>query len=342
MAIIKSHNDQKVLLSLLAIAIVAGVAGGSFEWLRKPGSIDSISTASVLGSLPKEKEVPSVTLGFAGDIMLDRSVKISVNKNFNGDYSKLFENAGALAEPDITFANLEGPVSTKGSDKRNLYSFRMDPATLPVMKSAGIDVVSFANNHVGDWGRAAFDDSLVQLENAGILVCGAGVNKEAASLPAIIEEKGLRIGYLCFSDVGPNDLAATETKSGILLASDPEFGEIIRTARAQVNSLIVSFHWGDEYKPVHNARQEELAKAAVDSGASLIVGHHPHVAQDIQEYNKTKILYSLGNFIFDQYFSEETMQGLYATATARGDSIEDVKTVTTRLSKEYAVTIEKE
>jgi poly-gamma-glutamate synthesis protein (capsule biosynthesis protein) len=340
MAIIKSYNDQKVLLSLLALAVVAGVAGGSFEWLKHTKNSGSALTASVVDSIPKEKDLPQVTLGFAGDIMLDRGVKTSVKKNFDGDYAKLFENAGALAEPDITFANLEGPVSTKGVDKKNLYSFRMDPAVLPVIKNAGIDVVSFANNHVGDWGRAAFDDSLVQIKEAGLLACGAGATKAEAARPAIIEDSGLRIGFLCFTDVGPNDLAATETKSGILLASDPDFEKIISSARSEVNTLVVSFHWGDEYKPVHNAHQEELAKKAIDSGASMIVGHHPHVAQDIGEYKDASILYSLGNFIFDQYFSPETMQGLYATATVTGNTLSDVKTFPTTISKEYSVTIE--
>ena len=101
-----------------------------------------------------------VTLTFGGDIMLDRGVKNSVNKNFGGDYSTLFEKLGMLKKSDIVFANLEGPVSDAGKDMRNLYSFRMDPSVIPAIKGAGFDILSVANNHMGDWGREAFENRL--------------------------------------------------------------------------------------------------------------------------------------------------------------------------------------
>ena len=129
----------------------------------------------------------------------------------------------------------------------------------------------------------------------------------------------MRIGFLGFSDVGPNHLAAGEEKAGLLLANNPRFEEIIKNASSQVNYLIVSFHFGDEYKPIHNDRQELLAHLAIDNGAKIVVGHHPHVAQDTEVYSPEScaqiscvgyIMYSLGNFIFDQKFSTPTMQGL--------------------------------
>lgn len=255
-----------------------------------------------------------VTLAFGGDVMLDRGVESSVKKNFDGDFSSLFTPLTPLARSDISFINLEGPVSDIGNNVGSKYSFRMDPAVLPVMKNAGIDIVSFANNHVGDWNKEAFDDTLKRLNDASIHYTGAGNNKPDAEKPTIIEKNGLRIGFLGFSDVGPNWIAATEKSSGILLASDPDFETIIKNAKKEVDTLIVSVHWGDEYKE-YNANQQALAYKAIESGATLVIGHHPHVIQSTEVYKDGLIAYSLGNLIFDQYFSEETMQGLILEVT---------------------------
>jgi len=251
-----------------------------------------------------------VILLFGGDIMLDRGVKNSVNKNFNGDYSMLFEKLGILKKSDIVFANLEGPISDIGKDMRNLYSFRMDPSAVPALKGVGLSVVSVANNHVGDWGRDAYSDTLARLKENEVLYTGGGVNIGEAEQPVIIEKYGIKIGYLGFSDVGPNWMKATESEIGILLASNPRFTEIIQNASKQVDYLIVSFHFGEEYKTKHNTRQEYLAHKAIDAGAKIVIGTHPHVVEDTEVYKNGFIAYSLGNFIFDQGFSINTMQGM--------------------------------
>lgn len=255
-----------------------------------------------------------ITVSFVGDIMLDRGVRFSVKNNFDGDYSHLFDHAGMLKESDITFANLEGPVSDKGTDLHNLYSFRMEPQVLDVMKAAGFDIVSFANNHVGDWGKVAFDDTLLRLTNAGIKFTGAEKTKKIAEQPVVFEIKGMKIGFIGFSDVGPNQFEATDTDSGILLLNDPRFVEIVKNAKKQVDALVVSIHWGTEYQG-HTKRQTEFAHKAVDAGANLIIGHHPHVIQAVETYKGAVIAYSLGNYIFDQGFSKETLEGLILKVT---------------------------
>jgi len=259
---------------------------------------------------PEPKTPDFVTLGFAGDLMLDRGVKSSVMKNFNGDYSMLFEKLEMIKKPDIMFANLEGTASDKGKDGGSLYSFQMDPSVIPALKGAGIDVLSMANNHVADWGIESFTDTLLRLKENEILYTGAGLNLEEAIKPTIIEKHGIKIGYLGFSDVGPHWMPAKEETAGLLLTNNPKFDEIIKNASYQVDFLVVSFHFGDEYKPTHNQRQETLAKRAVDAGAKIVIGHHPHVIQEIQVYKDSFIAYSLGNFIFDQKFSPETMEGM--------------------------------
>ena len=269
--------------------------------------------------MPDIKDRNFVTLAFGGDIMLDRGVRNSVVKNFNDDYSALFTKLDILKDSDISFANLEGTASDQGSDMHNLYSFRMDPAVVPALSGAGINILSVANNHVGDWGRPAYIDTLARLKENEILYTGGGNNKAEAETPAIIEKYGMKIGFLGFSDKGPDFMATDANKAGILLATDPDFDTIIQNAAKQVDYLVVSFHFGEEYQTKHNARQEELAHKAVDDGAKLVIGSHPHVVEDTEVYSRKDctqsscasfIAYSLGNFIFDQSFSTNTMQGM--------------------------------
>lgn len=256
----------------------------------------------------EEEKSAEVSISFLGDIMLDRGVKTSVYKNYGGDFNYLFKNLGELKTDDITFANLEGPVSDVGNNVGSKYSFRMEEKVLEALKGASFDIVSFANNHVGDWNVAAFKDTLANLTAKQIPFVGAGENTADASEVKIIEKNGVRVGFLGFSDVGPAWMKVGENKAGILLANDPNRLEYIKNAKTKVDVLVVSYHWGDEYKPF-NERQKLLAESSIDAGASVVVGHHPHVMQDTVKYKNGLIIYSLGNAVFDQYFSEATMKG---------------------------------
>ena len=296
------HKDVQTLIKYLKKNVYyGGAADASRDWVREKVGVPDI------------KEPDFVTLAFMGDIMMDRGVRNSVLKNFANDYSALFskpkELSDILKKSDITFANLEGPVSNQGVDRKNLYSFRMDPSSIPALKGAGFKIVSVANNHVGDWGRLAYADTLARLKENEILYTGGGNDRTEAETPIIIEKHGVKIGFIAFSDVGPDWMEANETSAGLLLAKNPRFDVIVKNAASQVDYLVVSFHFGDEYKTVHNKRQEELAHRAVDDGAKLVIGHHPHVVEDTEVYKKGYIAYSLGNFIFDQGFSGNTMQG---------------------------------
>lgn len=275
-----------------------------------------------------------VTLGFVGDMMFDRGVKTSVIKNFGGDFSQILAEADLLEKPDIMFGNLEGPISDQGRNVGSKYSFRFDTSIPMVLKDAGFDIVSFANNHVGDWSDAAFEDTMGRLAEHNLLFTGAGLNYDGAKQAVVIERSGIKIGFIGMSDVGPEWMKATTEKPGILLASDPNLVQIIKDAKLASDILVVSIHWGDEYKP-HTARQEMLAHKMIDAGADIIIGHHPHVAQDVEEYKNGLIVYSLGNFVFDQYFSEETMQGQYAEITVSLKGIKEHKETIFKLNSKY-------
>lgn len=303
--------------------ILAYVKENIFYSARDRAEIVAAITGSGFAVPVPPPATEEATIAFVGDMMFDRGVTFSVNKNFGGDYGKLFASLGFFRDYDILFGNLEGPVSDIGNDLGNLYSFRMNPAILPIVRSAGFDVLSIANNHIGDWGRDAFDDTLARLGTSGIEAIGGGRNKSEASQPKIIERNGLKIGFLGFSDVGPDWLAATEEDSGILLVSDPHFEEIIKTAAKDVDALIISIHWGEEYQAT-TEHQKEIAHRAIDAGARLVIGHHPHVIQETESYENGYIAYSLGNLIFDQGFSKETMQGMLLEVTIKKGEISGV------------------
>ncbi len=295
-------------------------------------------TANLLNINEIKKEDPKpieTTIYFVGDIMMTRGVETSVNKNFGGDFNKLFENLSELKEADILFGNLEGAVSDKGNNVGSKYSFRMKPEVLDALLNAPFDIVSFANNHVGDWNMSAFKDTIARLDNIGIKRTGAGINKYEAVSPTIINKNGINFGFLGFSDVGPNWIEAKEDTAGILLASDPNIESIIGNAKSNVDVLIISFHFGEEYKTIHNKRQETLAHLAIDSGADMVIGHHPHVMEDIEWYKEKPIVYSLGNFIFDQYFSQNTMEGMLFIANFENKKLKNTETKTIKLNKLY-------
>ena len=316
------YKDMKNILNYLKKNVYyGGTTDADMAWVKTKEGI------------PEIPEPNFVTLLFGGDIMLDRGVKNSVIKNSNGDYSILFEKLNTLKEADITFVDLEGPASDKGEDQKNLYSFRMDPSSIPALKGAGLSIVSVANNHIGDWGYEAYVDTLERLKENEILYTGGGLNLNEAEKPTIIEKNSMKIGFLGFSDVGKEKMQATNIKGGILSANDPRFEEIISNASKEVDYLVVSFHFGEEYQNKHNDRQTYLAHKAVDNGAKIVIGHHPHVIQDTENYKNGFIAYSLGNFIFDQGFSKETMEGMLLQIKLNKDGSMVVQKDTMKLNK---------
>ena len=317
-----------LILCIVTIVIVLFLAftSNKFHYTRP------LTASSSERKIP-EKELP-VTMIFFGDGMFDRGVKNSVKKNFNDDFNQLFVHLPEIKTYDIAFLNLEGPISEQGKNVGSKYSFRFEPRVAQALSGAGFDIVSSANNHMGDWTVTAFKDTLTHLTENNIKFTGAGKTKLDAETPAIFDIRGTKIGFLGFTDVGPNWLEAKETTPGILLASDPRFSEIISSAKSQVDFLVVSFHWGDEYVE-HSARQTTLAHNAVDNGADAIIGHHPHVEQATEWYKEKFIAYSLGNFVFDQYFSPETMKGLAVEIVLGTNNTVKIKKFTTPLSRKY-------
>lgn len=265
------------------------------------------------------RDLPSsdaLSLVFVGDIMMNRGVEAVIQKQGGGNWKFPFMYVeDILKNADITFGNLEGPVSDKGANVGSKFSFRMDPPVIDSLAMAGFDVVSLANNHMGDWGREAFEDTMRRLQRANVAYAGGGWNSMEAVNPTVFNVREKRIGFLAFSDAGPQWMKSSDALSGIAAVPAGSAGltyveKHVLQASEKVDILVVSFHFGEEYETAPNARQKALSRSAIDAGARVVIGHHPHVVQSIEEYDGGIIAYSLGNFIFDQNFSEDTMEGL--------------------------------
>ncbi|TSC71793.1 MAG: poly-gamma-glutamate synthesis protein (capsule biosynthesis protein) [Parcubacteria group bacterium Gr01-1014_70] len=288
----------------------------------------------------------ALSLLFTGDIMMNRGVEEIIREQGNNDWSFPFSYVSdVLGGADITFGNLEGPVSDAGVQSGSEFSFRMDPHVTTALALAGFDIVSLANNHMGDWGREAFEDTMRRLQRSGIAYAGGGWNQKESLEPAVFEVRGKRVGFVAFSDVGPLWMQSKDALSGIAaLPAGSEGKEYVEKAvfeaSQKVDILVVSFHFGEEYQTAPNERQKELARTAVDAGARVVIGHHPHVVENIEEYGKGVIAYSLGNFIFDQNFSADTMEGLMLKVEFDGDAIAAVIPIPVRMNEYYQPKIE--
>jgi poly-gamma-glutamate synthesis protein (capsule biosynthesis protein) len=197
--------------------------------------------------------------------------------------------------------NLECVVATCGEPIDKPWTFRAHPRVLPVL-SRHFDAVSLANNHTGDFGQSAFCEQLDRLEQEALLYFGGGRNCAEARLPLILELKGLRIALLAYNDFYPRSFEAGPNWPGVAWSVDEQILADLEAARSmhQADLVIPYMHWGDEHDPVNGA-QRTLARLMVDHGADLVVGGHPHVTQEVENYNGKLIVYSLGNFVFDGF-----------------------------------------
>lgn len=326
----KSLNQNLFFVGLFFILGLTFLIIASF--LIEPRVVEITSPSQVATSAEKEE----ITIILAGDIILNRGVEDMINEHGDGDFKFPFlKIADYLNEADIVFGNLESVISDKGSKVGSTYSFRADPETIKGLTFAGFDVVSVANNHIFDYGRAAMEDSFSRLKEAGIAFVGGGFNEKEAYAPVIKEINGIKIAFLAYTNLGSPNWAAKEENPGIAWLEKDRMERDIETAKNQTDLVIVSFHYGNEYQPAANSFQISISQAAIDAGADLVIGHHPHVVQPVRKYNQGYIAYSLGNFIFDQDFSEETMKGLILKVIAQEGEIKDVSPVEIEINQYF-------
>jgi poly-gamma-glutamate synthesis protein (capsule biosynthesis protein) len=255
--------------------------------------------------------LPSLYVAFVGDFLPTYRSLPLIKKH---GYSYLFDGVREVtAGADVVFLNLETPLSDRGEavvDKS--YTFRTDPAAAAAMKKERVHAVTIANNHILDFGYDAFYDTMDNLKSAGVAWAGAGRNWGEAARPAVVRTPVGEVSFVAFSNTYPEDFWAKKDKAGTLFGSEHAVKTAVSRA-ADKAPLVANFHWGAELMTEPKEYQVTLARLAIDNGADLVVGHHPHVNQPIEIYNGVPILYSLGNFSFGTN-SKTVKEGLMVLA----------------------------
>lgn len=315
------------LAGLIPIVFLAGV----FITANLENYFEVKAEASIEASILEAPIAPKeVSIVFAGDIMLSRGVNRAINKNnnINFPFAKLSDYINSA---DFGFANLETPI-TPGREIVNMEMvFRSEPGVEKAMKDSGFDILSLANNHSGNFGALGLRDTFDYLKNAGIEYVGGGVDDAEANAPLYFEKNGIRFAILAYTDptFTPYEYEAKQLRPGVAFMRTQKMIEAVNSAKMQADFVIVSIHAGDEYKPAPNKRQVDFSRAAIDAGADLIIGHHPHVVQTMEKYNGKYIFNSLGNFVFDQMFNDDVRKGLVVKATFNKDGVKNLELLPT-------------
>lgn len=273
---------KKAIVVWVIVLVLAGVYIGSQTY------IDRLATEPVISEeVPVKADDGIVTLSVTavGDCTLGDDISLpgvsfgNEVKNQKNNYSYFFENVKQYFEADdLTIINFEGVLSDRGIREQKQYAFKGNPEYVNILTEASIEAATLANNHSLDYGSAAFEDTRKLL--FGSEITGFGMDDYE-----IRDIDGIKVGL-----IGTNALN---------YAGRTEFPKIIENLKAESPELIIAnFHWGTELATEPDGIQVELAHKAIDSGADLVIGHHPHVLQGIEKYKGKYIVYSLGNFCF--------------------------------------------
>lgn len=327
----KSGKKVFILILILVISVIGfgyikGLEGKGIKIMpilassndgKEVGNTLPSTTASynILTPKPEPTETPVVTpppalkLIAVGDIMMGRTVGKLLQNNSRG-FDAAFDNVARLLKTgDIVFANLESPLttSTKSLNKKNKIILKGSPESISAIKAAGFNVLSLANNHMLDYYDTGLFDTMELLDKNNIAHTGAGRNLDDARKPAILEKNGIRIGIISYTDMAytyvgnPSiNYAAGNDRAGVAPRKYESIREDIIRLRDQVDLIAVSLHWGVEETFRITPEMVDFAHKLLDDGADMILGHHPHQFQGIEMYKGKPIIYSMGNFIFDQ------------------------------------------
>jgi len=263
-----------------------------------------------------------IELVATGDIMLGRTVEERM-----AQYGSLYPFQAVyrlLRSADIAVGNLETPFTVRGKPADKRFLFRAHPEHITALSTVGFDVLSLANNHILDFPPDSLDDTLTALEEVGISTVGAGRGEAAARRPAVLEVKGIKVAFLAFAAPRWRNSPEVPTATDVAWAEPEPVRRAVAQAREEADLVIVLLHMGTEYEAQANQQQRAVAHAAVETGAALVIGHHPHVLQDVEVYQGVPIVYSLGNFVFDTDVIERTRDTAILRAVLAQDGVRSV------------------
>jgi len=254
-------------------------------------------TAILLVAMPLCAHGGEIVVNAVGDIMLaGRWAPLLRTKGYDHPFAGV---SAALADGDINLANLECPIASCGREyTAKKFRFRAEKKVAEAVRKAGFNLVNLANNHSMDFGGEALAETMDNLHAAGIAWIGAGADLAQARRMAVFTVKGKKIAFLGYSLTQPIEFFAAQQRPGTAPAYERIFVPDIVRARKEADYVIVSFHWGKEGSGMPLPVQRSIARKAIDAGADVIIGHHPHVLQGIERYGKGIVFYSLGNFAF--------------------------------------------
>lgn len=267
-----------------------------------------------------------LTIAAVGDILLDRDVRKAMGSDYAYPYKEVVED---LREADLLIGNLECPLTTAENPvlKDPVITFKADTQNAVALKEAGFDILNLANNHAMDYDAIGLMETVTVLWEEGLLYTGASLPRCEGQVPLIIERNGCKIGFLGYSVFPPEGYISRAGKADVSRYYEEETAVEIEKVRQTCDLLVVSFHWGKEFDYYPSERQKDIAHQAVDAGADLILGHHPHVLQEMEQYGDAYIFYSLGNFIFDRQIPRGTDESMVAKITVRDKKIVEVDTI---------------
>jgi hypothetical protein len=288
------------------------------------------------------------TMVAGGDILLDRGVSLAIqgskrgaNYPFDGGtveitgrckdcspmgwdlpYTKKTGNAGVVRElvkgADIAIANFENPAPDAFRWHGKGTVFSADPKYIKGLVEAGLDWVSLANNHIGDAGRKGMLQTMENLDGYGLAHGGLGKNATAAHKATLLKAGDVTVGILGYDQIAKYYNADADTAGSARMTVRSLKADIKAARKAGADVVVVFPHWGVEYRAAPSAAQRRLGQAAIDAGADMVIGNHPHWAEGMEVYKGKPIWYALGNFVFDQTWSEYTMEGLTLELTFHG------------------------
>jgi hypothetical protein len=294
------------------------------------------------------------TMFAGGDIMLDRGVYETVRVKgrgvdfpFDGGTAEITSryccssfgwelprtkrtgDKGAVRElitgADLAIANFENPAPDRFRWHTSGTIFSADPGIIDGLADAGIDYVGIANNHIGDAGKAGIIQTIENLKERGLAYSGAGKDEAAARAPAMLEVNGATVAILAYDKIARYYFAIGET-TGSAPMTLKRVAKDIKGARAAGADVVVVFpHWGTEYQGGPTTSQQALGRDIIDAGADMIIGNHAHWAAAMEVYKGKPIWYALGNFVFDQTWSEPTMEGITLELTFHGGELAQVR-----------------
>ena len=261
-----------------------------------------------------------------GDIMLARGVEKRIEKeglNYPFVHTKEF-----LLKKDIVLGNLENPIYSGNSPvyKKSNLVFKAKSENAAMLKEAGFTILNLANNHTMDHKEAGLINTMKILHDNGISYIGAGIYNDKATSPLVIEKKGCKIGFLGYSMLGSEDNIYSNNQADIYKVTAEINNEILE-AKLKCDFLVVTVHWGNEYDFYPSEKQKKLAYQIINSGADLILGHHPHVLQGIEQYKDKYIFYSLGNFVFDKQIQKGTDESIILNLVIKNKQVAKINII---------------